>query len=95
MLNEMLFPAVSAFLTGLGTWFFARSKNKSELKMQNTENEIKASIYYQGLLDDMSTRLNQAIAELMRLEERHRDLMEMNRKLVEELQKFKQLNGKR
>ena len=35
-----------------------------------------------------------AIEELMQLEQRHRKLMQVNRELVSELQKFKQLNGK-
>lgn len=94
MLQELLLPALSAFLTGFGTWFFARSKNRADLRSQFTDNEIKASVYYQGLLDDMARRLDSAINELMLSEERHRSLMELNRQLVIELQKFKQLNGK-
>ncbi|MDB0603184.1 hypothetical protein PL373_19035 [Tenacibaculum maritimum] len=58
------------------------------------DNEIKSATYYKGLLDDMSARLEKAIEELMQLEKRHSNLMKVNMELVQELQKFKQLNGK-
>lgn len=94
-MKEQLFTSVLIpFLTATIAWFFARKKGKAELISMKTDNEIKASKYYQGLLDDMALRLDKAINELMASEERHAKLMEVNRKLVAELQKFKQLNGK-
>ncbi len=94
MIDQLLIPVLVTFFTALITWGFARAKNKRDLKAQDIENETKAAKYYQGLLDDMSVRLDKAITELMESEERHRTLMEVNRQLVVELQKFKQLNGK-
>lgn len=94
MTQELLTSVLIPFFTALIAWFFARKKGKAELVSMKTDNEIKASKYYQGLLDDMSKRLDNAINELMKSEERHRRLMQVNRLLVDELQKFKQLNGK-
>ena len=94
MTQELLTSVLIPFFTALIAWFFARKKSKAELVSMKTDNEIKASKYYQELLDDMSERLDKAIKELMALEARHSKLMEINRQLVQELQKFKQLNGK-
>ena len=94
MLQELLTTVLVPFITALIAWFFARNKNKQELKAMKTDGEIKASKYYQGLLDDFSMRLEKTMDELMKLEERHRNLMAVNNTLVAELQKFKQLNGK-
>lgn len=94
MTQELVTSILIPFFTALIAWFFARKKNKAALMSMQTENEIKASKYYQDLLDDMSERLDKAIKELMALEARHSKLMEVNRQLVAELQKFKQLNGK-
>jgi rubrerythrin len=94
MLEQIVVPVLLTFFTALITWFFARAKNKRDLRSQDIENEIKSAKYYQGLLDDMSKRLDKAIEELMASEERHTNLMAVNRNLVVELQKFKQLNGK-
>lgn len=92
--NPIVLNAITVFVTAFVTWMFSRQKSKRDLKALDTENEIKASKYYQGLLDDLSTRLDKAISELMLLEERHSKLMDTNRDLVVQLQKFKQLNGK-
>tara|TARA_R100000306_G_C4376873_1_gene142302 strand:+ start:1676 stop:2026 length:351 start_codon:yes stop_codon:yes gene_type:complete len=91
-------------------WFYGgKATKKRELKSSDLDNEIKSADYYKGLLDDMSQRLENAIKELMQLEERVLQLMQTNRELVDtnnklmesnkellvDLQKFKQLNGKR
>lgn len=94
MIEQVIFPIILSFFTALITWFFTQSKSKRDLKAMDIANETKAAKYYQGLLDDMSARLDKAITELMESEERHRTLMDLNRQLVVELQKFKQLNGK-
>jgi uncharacterized membrane protein YheB (UPF0754 family) len=95
MIEQILIPTGLAFFSSLITWLFARKKNVQELESMKLDNEIKSAKYYQDLLDDMSRRLDKAIDELMLSEERHRVLMNINRELVDELQKFKQLNGKR
>ncbi len=94
MIQELLTSVGIPFFTALIAWFFARKKNAQELKTMETEGEIKAAKYYQGLLDDMAMRLDKAIEELMKLENINRKLIATNRELVMELQKFKQLNGK-
>lgn len=94
MVQEFVTPVLLSFFSALIAWFFARRKNQQQLKSMELDNEIKSAAYYKNLLDDMSSRLDKAIEELMSLEERHRKLMQINRKLVLELQKFKQLNGK-
>lgn len=108
MLELLIYPTLLAFFAALITWLFAREANKHKiaalgiendnlkitLESNKLDNEIKSAKYYQDLLDDMSKRLDKAIVELMNSEERHRKLMEINRELVDQLQKFKQLNGK-
>ncbi|MDB0610446.1 hypothetical protein PL371_00860 [Tenacibaculum maritimum] len=94
MLEQLVIPVLVTFFTALITWLFAKRKNKQVLKSMELDNEIKSATYYKGLLDDMSARLEKAIEELMQLEKRHSNLMKVNMELVQELQKFKQLNGK-
>jgi hypothetical protein len=80
-----------------------------DLKSSGIDNEIKSAKYYQGLVDDLSTRLEKAITGLMNLEDRflklmqtnrelsvtNMQLMETNKELLGELRKYKQLNGKK
>lgn len=115
MFEQDIATVVIGFFSALTAWFFARKTKAQELRSKEVEieslkvqlesklldNEIKSATYYQGLLDDMSKRLDKAIEELMASEERHRKLMDINRRLVEtneylvnEIKKFKQLNGK-
>lgn len=94
MIEQIVITTAVSFFGALIGWFFARKKNQQELESMKLDNEIKSAKYYQDLLDDMSNRLEKAIKQLAESEERHRQLMEVNRKLVDELQKFKQLNGK-
>lgn len=87
-MQEFILPILtSTALTTIITWLLARSKYKRELKALDLDNEIKSAAYYQSLLDDMSSRLEKAIQELMKSEELNRELMQTNRKLVAELQK--------
>lgn len=94
MLEQFLIPVLVPFFTALITWIFARRKNRQVVKSMELDNEIKSAKYYKDLLDNAYERLDKAIKELMESEDRHRKLMAINRQLVEELQKFKQLNGK-
>lgn len=101
--------AVMLVIGGAVGWFYGgKATKKRELKSSDLDNEIKSAEYYKMLLDNMSERLEKAISELMQLEDRVIKLMQTNRELVEtniklmegqerllkELQKFKQLNGK-
>lgn len=108
MLEFLIYPTLLAFFASLITWLFARESNKHKiaalalendnlkitLESNKLDNEIKSAKYYQDLLDDLYKRLDKTIEELDKSEERHRNLMAVNRELVNELQKFKQLNGK-
>jgi Na+/phosphate symporter len=93
--NELIPAAIDVLMmlcTALTTWLFARAKNKRQLRAKDIDNEIKSADYYKRLLDDMSLRLDNAIQELMELEEKHRQLMVENRKLIEQLQEKKDCN---
>lgn len=101
VIEQILVPIVVPVVTAVLAWFFARKKNSRDLKSMELDNEIKSAKYYQGLLDDMSKRLDNAIDQLMvsedrnqKLTQRIREVLAVNIQLVEELQKFKQLNGK-
>lgn len=107
MLQEIS-PFLIPVITALIAWLGSREKTKRDLKSKDLDNEIKSAEYYQGLLDDMSSRLTTAVKELMLLEDRHREVLKINAELIdqiktyqqtnedliEELRKFKQLNGK-
>ncbi|MBK5213630.1 MAG: hypothetical protein JJE55_08230 [Flavobacteriaceae bacterium] len=103
LLISPVFQILSIIVTGAVAWFFGGKATKNrELKSSDLDNEIKSATYYKGLLDDMAQRLDKAINELMQLETRVLELMKTNRELIdknnillEELQKFKQLNGKK
>jgi len=112
MLDSLLSPIIQIlmlFFTALITWFFSRSRYKMDLKSSGIDNEIKSADYYRSLLDDMALRLDNAISELMKLEDRfvklmqtnrelsntNMQLMETNKELLVELKKYKQLNGKK
>jgi len=97
--------ALNTILTSLATatitWFFARKKNKQDLRSMKTDNEIKSAKYYQSLLDDMSKRLEKALNVAADLEGKYQEVIRKNAELVAtneiliaELRKFKQLNGK-
>lgn len=108
MFEILIAPVLLSFFAAVITWLFARESNKHKiaalaiendnlkisLESNKLDNEIKSAKYYQDLLDDLYQRLDKTIAELNKSEERHRNLMAVNRELVNELQKFKQLNGK-
>ncbi|EGV44255.2 hypothetical protein BZARG_780 [Bizionia argentinensis JUB59] len=108
MLEQILTYIIAPILTAVIAWYGSKAMTERHLKSKDLEIEIKSAEYYQGLLDDMSARLTQAVKELMGLEERYRELLKINADLIdnmkkyqqsnddliEELRKFKQLNGK-
>ncbi|OWP84341.1 hypothetical protein BWK59_05825 [Flavobacterium davisii] len=92
---EQIFQhSITAFLSSLTMWMFSRRKNLAEDRGKELDNAVKAVKYYRELLDDMAKRLAEATEALMKLEQKHHDLMRVNQSLVSELQKYKQLNGK-
>lgn len=95
---EEIKPWVGEFMTGLIGgflgWFFQRKKQTAELRASEIENAEKALQYYRSMVDDLGTRLTQAIAELNSTQKTIKELEEKVEALTDELKKYKQLNGK-
>ncbi len=107
-LNTVLYPSLFAFAGIAATKFWDWVKPKFQTKLDNSsvksaeiDNEIKSATYYQGLLDDMSRRLEDSIQAIEKrdIKIKERDdkidiLINEVAKLTDELRKYKQLNGK-
>lgn len=107
-MNEVLLTAAVGLLTSVGTWFAARRKNLADVQTSELDNVEKAVKFYREQLEDIAERwkkatdeaakmnelYKQAISDLNDLEMRFKKLADENRALVEELKKYKQLNGK-
>lgn len=93
-MQEFLYPTLTAFFAALITYLFSKRKNLAEDRAAELDNAVNAVKYYRELLDDMAIRLTAATETIKTMEAQHRELMGVNQQLVEELQKFKQLNGK-
>lgn len=106
---EVVITALVGVFTSLGTWFAARRKNLADVQSSELENVEKAVKFYREMVEDMSDRMRkateetermnqlykQAISDLTALEIRFNKLADENRALIEELKKYKQLNGKK
>lgn len=93
-MEQFVYPTLTAFFAALITYLFSKRKNLAEDRAAELDNAVNAVKYYRELLDDMATRLTAATETIKTMELQHRELMRINQQLVEELQKFKQLNGK-
>lgn len=93
-MEQFVYPTLSAFFAAFITFIFSKRKNLAEDRAAELDNAVNAVKYYRELLDDMAMRLTAATDTIKKMEEQHRELMVTNQHLVEELQKFKQLNGK-
>lgn len=93
-MEQFVYPTLTAFFAALITWLFSRRKTLAENRAAELDNAVTAVKYYRELLDDMATRLTAAYDTIKHMENQHRELMLINQQLVDELQKFKQLNGK-
>ncbi|MDN3671502.1 hypothetical protein QWY99_22125 [Flavobacterium branchiarum] len=93
-MDQFVFPILTAFFSALITYIFSKRKNLAEDRAAELDNAVNAVKYYRDLLDDMASRLTAATETIKTMEAQHRELMGINQHLVEELQKFKQLNGK-
>lgn len=91
MLEHTVAPIVASFFTALITWGFAKGKIKQQIRALEIENDEKSAKYYQGLVDDLSKRLEKAIIEIARLDKERVEFMKVNQDLIEELRKYKQL----
>lgn len=93
-MEHFLYPTLTAFFASLITWFFSMRKSLAEERAAELDNAVNAVKYYRELLDDITVRLTAATETIKTMEIQHRELMLVNQQLVDELQKFKQLNGK-
>lgn len=93
-MEQFVYPTLTAFFAALITLFFSKRKSLAEDRAAELDNAVTAVKYYRDLLDDMATRLTAAYETIKTMEIQHRELMLVNQQLVDELQKFKQLNGK-
>ena len=93
-MEQFVYPTLAAFFSALITWLFSKRKNLAEDRAAELDNAVNAVKYYRELLDDMASRLSAAMETIKNMEAQHLELMGVNQHLVEELQKFKQLNGK-
>lgn len=108
MNTEVILTALIGVFTSLGTWFAARRKNLADVQSRELDNVEKAVKFYREQLEDIATRwksateeantmnslYRQAIKDLNSMEIRFNQLADENRALIEELKKYKQLNGK-
>jgi pyrimidine operon attenuation protein/uracil phosphoribosyltransferase len=69
-------------------------KSLAQDRAAELDNAVSAVKYYRDLLDDLTARLTSATETIKKMEIQHKELMLINQQLVDELQKFKQLNGK-
>lgn len=93
-MEQFLYPTLTAFFAALITWLFSKRKSLAEDRAAELDNAVNAVKYYRELLDDITKRLTAATETIKTMERQHRELMLVNQQLVDELQKFKQLNGK-
>ncbi|KAF2507121.1 cell wall anchor protein [Flavobacterium zhairuonense] len=93
-MEQFLYPTLTAFFAGFITWFFSMRKSLAEDRAAELDNAVSAVKYYRDLLDDITARLTAATETIKKMEIQHKELMLINQQLVDELQKFKQLNGK-
>lgn len=73
-ITDIVLPIVTAVVSGWGSWFFARKKYDAEVENQKIENTDKAMQVYQKLLDDVNTRLDDALNRNIKLEQEVADL---------------------
>ena len=106
---EVVITALVGVVTSLGTWFAARRKNLADVQNSELDNVEKAVKFYRERFEDIAqqwkdatdeaTKMNelykQALTDLNSLELRFNKLAEENRALIDELKKYKQLNGKK
>ena len=107
-MNDVVLTALLGVLTNIGTWFAARRKNLASTRSSELENVERAVKFYREQLEDIAirwksateeaTKMNElyrkAIKDLNALEIRFNEMADENRALIEELKKYKQLNGK-
>ncbi|KMQ70315.1 MULTISPECIES: hypothetical protein [Chryseobacterium] len=105
---EVVLTALVGIITSVVSWFAARRKNLADVQSNELDNVEKAVKFYREQMEDIANRwktateeantmnklYRQAIQDLHSLEIKFNLLADENRALIEELKKYKQLNGK-
>lgn len=101
-MNEIIVTALSSgVLTGLISWIAARRATLADARKSELDNVAQAVAHYREMFDDIAIRHKEAMKDIASLntrigslERRVVELTTENRALLEELKKYKQLNGK-
>jgi len=108
-MSEMIITALISAVTGIVGWVAARRQNLAEVQSTEIDNLEKAVKYYREIFEDMAGRHRATLEELDYVTKNMEDLKKQvqdltmqvklmeatNATLLEELRKYKQLNGKR
>lgn len=101
-MSDVLLNILLAFGISAATWFFARRKNRAAAVANEIENAQSALKYYREMLEDITSKYRECVGELDKVRKLIRELEDKidllaneNRQLLEELKKYKQLNGKK
>lgn len=85
---------LTAIISGLLGWFFQRKKQYAELQSIEIENAHALLKYYTEMVNSLGGELAKAIKELNAAKQHNKELEIKIEELIEELKKYKQLNGK-
>ena len=92
--QDFIYPLLSTVITAIITWFLTKRKNNAEARLAEIDAEIRAAEFYKTLVDDAMKRLDKAVATINSQDQKIKHLTEEIERLLEELKKYKQLNGK-
>ena len=93
LLNNLGMLAVTV-ITAFVTWFFSRKKQNVDILSIEIDNAQKLLKYYREMVESLGNSLKIAITELDAAKQHNKDLELKIEELIEELKKYKQLNGK-
>ncbi|GIJ93361.1 hypothetical protein CAPN002_05790 [Capnocytophaga stomatis] len=94
LLREFLLPVLTSFAGAFVGWFFGKAKEKAELQTSELDNVDKAVKIYREMIEDLGEKYAKAISDLEAANLRIKELERSVDNLVDELKKYKQLNGK-
>lgn len=82
LLKEPIVTFVSLLLSGFVGWLFGRPKQRLELQSSELDNVDKAVHIYRDMIEDLSAKYAQAIADLNEANRRIRELEASLEKLL-------------
>jgi hypothetical protein len=85
---------ITAIISGFIGWIFQRKKQNAELQSIEIDNAQKLLKYYTEMVNNLGGELAKAIKELNAAKQHNKELEIKIEELIEELKKYKQLNGK-